>query len=223
MADVPQVKTVKDMAIDNFYTYELCSSASPFIPFYIGKGRGKRMYKHEKLALINNHKNKYLQRKILKILKEGNTIYYHKFNDNVSEEDALFCEETAIATFKGVGVKLCNLTEGGEGASLSEETKRKIGISNIGKHNAPKSLETRRQLSLSHIGKSFSEETKKRMSESRTGHIVTEEAREKSRQKQKGIPKSEETKLKMKEAIRQPLTEEHKKHISIALRKYYGS
>lgn len=109
-----------------FYTYELCSSITPWLPFYIGKGKEKRMYRHQYDALKGKCKNKHLQNKILKILKEGNTICYHKFNDNVSEEDAFKCEEIAIATFRSAGIKLCNMTDGGEGGIPNEKIRNKM-------------------------------------------------------------------------------------------------
>ncbi len=135
--------------MNNFYTYELCSSASPWLPFYVGKGFGNRMYVHKSKALKGTHYNKYLQNKILKILKEGNNIYYHKFNDNVSERIAFEVEKVAIETFRSIGVKLCNLTDGGEGLSGYKHTKKeiqKMSKNNKGKHTGPRSEEIKQKL-----------------------------------------------------------------------------
>jgi len=61
--------------MNEYYTYELCSSKTPTIPFYIGKGKGNRLNHHERRILKKyRFKNNYLKNKISKIIKEGNTI-----------------------------------------------------------------------------------------------------------------------------------------------------
>jgi hypothetical protein len=175
--------------MNNFYTYELCSSETPWLPFYIGKGKDDRMYVHEGKALKNTLGNKHLQRKILKILKEGNTIYYHKFNDNVSEEDALACEIVAIATFKNAGVKLCNITDGGEGGDWFT--------------NNPRKEEIRKNMSKSGKG---------RISPFKNKHH-TEETKNKQRIAYKNrLPISEETKKKISKATKGKNNPMYNKH-----------
>lgn len=56
----------------------------------------------------------------------------------------------------------------------SEEHKRKISESHIGKHH---SEETKKKLSESHTGKPLSEEHRKKLSESLTGRVFSEEHR----------------------------------------------
>jgi len=87
-------------------------------PFYIGKGKGLRRFK-------TNSRNRWWKYKVAKhgfvsdILKEFNT-----------NKEALEYEIEMIAFFKSEGIKLVNLSLGGEGScgvKASEETKRKIG------------------------------------------------------------------------------------------------
>jgi hypothetical protein len=171
--------------MNNFYTYELCSSETPWLPFYIGKGCGNRMHVHEYNALKDKCRNKHLQKRILRILNEGNKIYYHKFNDNVSEEDALKCEEIAIATFRSAGIHLCNMTNGGGNCILNEEARQKISKANKGKISKLR-------------GRTLSDETKKKISLAKCGHLVSLETRQKISKAKSGcigIPCSNETKL----------------------------
>ncbi len=125
------------MLNDNkFYIYILSNSKTPYIPFYVGKGTGRRLLIHERLSKLNKHCNRFLQNKILKILKEGNSIITLKVFDNISEEIAYLKEKELIIYYKSIGIELCNLTRGGDGGysivpwnkgiSLSEETKQKI-------------------------------------------------------------------------------------------------
>jgi hypothetical protein len=142
-----------------FYTYELCSSATPTIPFYIGKGKGNRMQCHAKNALRNKCCNKYLQRKILKILKEGNDVICNKITNDCSEDFAFEIEKEMIAYCKSVGIKLCNHTDGGEGSSgykHTEETKKQLKTYIPwckGKKLGPKSEESKKKQSISMKGK----------------------------------------------------------------------
>jgi hypothetical protein len=180
--------------MNNFYTYELCSSATPTIPFYIGKGKGNRMYFHEKNAIEKPNKHLYVLDKIRSILKEGNTIVYRKIIENVSEKEVFRWEVGRIVVLKVMGFKLCNLTNGGEGTvhfgcplgmlgkHHTNETKKKQ--SKAAKNRLPVSDETRRKISEGGKGKHSkplgpcSEETKKKISESLKNYIFTKEHKE---------------------------------------------
>jgi len=103
--------------MNTFYVYQLIDPRNN-LPFYIGKGNGKRMYHHVRLALkekISNG-NKYLFNKIKKIISLGFSIEYHKVIENVSEQEALVKEIELIKKYGMYPVGcLCNLTIGGEG------------------------------------------------------------------------------------------------------------
>lgn len=125
--------------MNNFYTYELCSSATPTIPFYIGKGKGNRIYDHKNNALKQRHNNIYLQNKILKILREGNSIVYRKIVENVSEKEAFRWEIGRIVVLRIMGFKLCNFTFGGTGGDTftncpnKEQHKKRIAAALVGR------------------------------------------------------------------------------------------
>ena len=121
-----------------YYVYSLKSSLDDTI-FYIGKGTGKRMYKHLSISMGNsllNQKNKHLYNKIKKLYNEGGKIIYDKLYENDIEDNVLKKEMyyiSELGTYHHVeGIKnghLLNLTKGGEGTSgykLSEETKKKM-------------------------------------------------------------------------------------------------
>lgn len=87
--------------------------------FYVGKGSGKRIDKHEKIALKINCKeykiNTHLYRKINHILQEGLKVIKIKFAHFEDEHLAHECEIWKIAKFGREN--LCNKTDGGEGTS----------------------------------------------------------------------------------------------------------
>jgi len=144
-----------------YYTYAYLREDRT--PYYIGKGKGNRIYKRNK-------------RKI-KTPKDKFRIIFLK--QNLTEEEAFKHEIYMIAVFGrkdlGTGI-LHNKTNGGEGASgairssefkenlrrinknkiLSKEHKEKLREANIGKNNP-------------NYGKSISKETKEKMRESRRG------------------------------------------------------
>ncbi len=100
-----------------YYVYQLINSINNEI-FYIGKGSGKRCYKHVVIAR-NNHcnkkKNPKLYNKIDKILFLNGDILVEKVYHTDDEVLALNYEKKLIAD---IGLKnLCNLTIGGEGTS----------------------------------------------------------------------------------------------------------
>jgi group I intron endonuclease len=90
-----------------------------------------------------------------------------------------------------------NLTLGGDGGKLSEETKRKIGIANGGENSSwfgkNHSEETKKKIGMGQIGKKYSEEAKRRISESRKKYVGENHP-------MYGRTHSEESKTKMKES-----------------------
>lgn len=76
-----------------------------------------------------------------------------------------------------------NLRKGGEGGSMTEESREKIRQATLGNKRA--------------LGKKHSEETKKRCGELRKGKTRSDETKRKMSQAQKGKKVSDETKLKL--------------------------
>lgn len=95
-----------------------------------------------------------------------------------------------------------------KGRSLSDDTKKKLSESRQGKGN-PHTEESKRKISISNLGKVHSEETKLKISLARTGTKASEETRKKLSQSRlgktsanKGISASAETKEKISRALR---------------------
>ena len=106
------------------------------LPFYVGKGKGTRMYSHEKMVSrgIIPHNNLFLFRKIKKIQNVGLSIIYKKIYEGMDDASALSVEMDEIKRIGrsnlGLG-PLCNLTDGGDGNSgkvVSEKTKCKMSL-----------------------------------------------------------------------------------------------
>ncbi len=130
--------------IDNkFYTYILSNSEMPDIPFYVGKGCGRRMYIHLIKAKKHKHYNIHLQNTILKLLRENKSIVYKKIIEDVSDSVATNKEIELIVYYKSIGIILCNMTDGGDGPagriawnkgiSPSKETIKKISDNSKGR------------------------------------------------------------------------------------------
>ena len=134
-------------------------------------------------------------------------------------------ERDMIALYDCISPKGYNLTEGGEGHHLSEETKIKISNARKG---IPRSEETKIKISNAQKGIPLSAETRLKMSEAKKGvkrGPHSEEHKRKISESNKGkpswnkgIPCSEETKIKISEVKkgkkRQPFSAEHKRKIS---------
>jgi len=108
---------------------------------------------------------------------------------DVDEELAFLVEQERISQLRMAGVRLCNLTDGGDGTSgwiKTPEWRKKIGAAHRWK---TVSEETKAKLSASAIGYRHSENAKAKMSASRLGMQNT-----------LGHKHSEETKQKMSEA-----------------------
>jgi len=113
--------------------YKYGSYEFDFEPFYVGKGKDKRWYDHIK---YNKHYNKFIYKKIKKILKEGfdinDIISKIKFINNIQEHKSFEIEKELIKEIGRFDVgngPLLNMTNGGEGVSgkiVSEKTKKKL-------------------------------------------------------------------------------------------------
>ena len=147
-----------------FYTYAHYKTGTGEI-FYIGKGKGNR-YKSK-----DCRKNEYWKRIVNKYGMTAEILAYWK-----TEKEALDHEKLLISSFRDMGYKLTNLTNGGEGLSglkFSEEHKHKLKIARQGKKpnlGNKHSKETKLLLSAKKIGnkisvgRKLSEETKSKMS-----------------------------------------------------------
>ena len=111
-----------------YYVYQLKTNDDEI--FYIGKGCGKRMYKHQQIAKgnsINKKKNPKLYNKINFVIDNGGYIITDVLFESLDESE---CHTKEVELIKQIGLEnLCNLTAGGEGTSgykLSDETRRKM-------------------------------------------------------------------------------------------------
>lgn len=171
-----------------FYVYLLIDGRTDVI-FYVGKGSGKRMYKHVVIARGNSvlcRRNPKLYNKIKSILANGSEVKYRMVLETDDEQEALNKE---VETIKFYGLEnLTNLTEGGEGTSFprgfTEEHRRRISEAKKGKTHkgVPRSPETREKIRVAlqgrkpgpgrvccWKGKRLPEEMKRKMSEAHKG------------------------------------------------------
>ena len=110
------------------YVYTLTDPRNG-MPFYVGKGVGRRCHFHAWEAK-NSDKPTYKLNKIRKIQSLGLDIVVNKVEENVSHEQAKELECFLIAEMRGFGIDLTNLTDGGDGRAgyvISEETRNKLG------------------------------------------------------------------------------------------------
>ena len=126
----------------HYYTYAYLREDKT--PYYIGKGKGNRLYKRGS--------------RVFAPPKDKSRIIFLK--KNLTEEEAFKHEIYMIDVFGrkdlGTGI-LHNLTDGGEGISnLSDETRKKMSEVKKGENNP-------------NYGKIFSEEHRKKLSEARKG------------------------------------------------------
>ncbi len=160
-----------------FYVYELRDPETG-IPFYVGKGKGDRMTRHERdvrtwTTFKCKQYNPHLFYKIKKILDKGLRVHHSKVFETEDEQIAFDKERELIALYRKAEVSLCNILDGGEGNCgghnpASEERKKKVGDALRG---VPKSVEHKEALRQAKLrnpvrawaGKTFSEEHKAKL------------------------------------------------------------
>ncbi len=129
------------MDIEKNYNVYLLIDPRTQLPFYVGKGKGKRYSQHIKefekqvdyFSRIYKFPNIQLSLKhlIFKELSELNLEYQHEVIDNLTEEEAFLLEEALIAWF---GRKVCgngiltNLLSGGKQSSINFDDQSLIEI-----------------------------------------------------------------------------------------------
>lgn len=194
------------MAEAKFYVY-VHRRADTGEVFYIGKGSGRR-------AWATQYRTDYWRR-----VKDKYGIVIEILEWFEKEEDAFRHETALIALHRAAGCRICNITNGGEGASgnvMPESAKVAISKAKTGRTRPPETEETRRRKSESakgrrmspeavaktvafHKGRKRSPETIAKMSASLkgkgVGRNVSEETRAKLSAKLKGRQISEETRL----------------------------
>lgn len=191
-----------------FYVYEHIRPDTNTI-FYVGKGKQDRGY-------TRNGRNPHWHH----VVNKADGFSVRMVAENVDEELAFLLEVERIDQLRRLGVKLCNMTDGGEGMSgyvPSDETRRKLSEALKG-HGV--SEETRQKLSEASKGYVPTEAARRKMSEAGKGRVVSEETRRKISNTWTGRkrgPMSEEQKLRLSEAHKgRVVSEETKRKIGVA-------
>jgi len=153
-----------------YYVYEHIRRDNGAV-FYVGKGKGKRAFD------AKNRNNKYWKRVVEKC--GGFDVKF--VAKDIDEELALLCEIERIDQLKRIGVKLTNLTNGGDGASgrfVSDEEKRGMSQRMSGKNNPMFGMTGEKNYMF---GKTHSLEIRKKLSEVNKNRKISEETRLKLR------------------------------------------
>jgi hypothetical protein len=174
-----------------FYVYEHIRPDTNEV-FYIGKGSKKR---------INSKKdrNKYWNNIVFKC---------NGFESNIlletdDEDFAFFVEEEVIDLYKKRGIKLSNLTNGGEGLSglkHSIEAKEKMRVHALNCIHLKHTEEAKEKIRKANTGVVFTEERKQKISVKAKGRKMPEHVKELHRNKR--FKHSSETLERMKEIQR---------------------
>src|SRR6266702_4430512 len=199
--------------------------------FYVGKGKGNRIYEHEiharQSACCPSHKTNVIR----KIWREGGKVVKKKLAFFEDEAHA-FLYEVALIFFMRPYDHLANLTDGGEGASgrthiCPEELKRKYSEMYKGKPRKPFSEEHRRNIAEAKKGLPLPEEAYRRGREAASSPANIERLRQFNELRAKGdLRHSEETIQRIVETRKSRgyrHSEETKQKISRANRGRMGS
>lgn len=193
-----------------FYVYQHVKADNGEV-FYVGKGMGRRAYD-------SYHRSKYWKNIVA---KHGVNVEFVKVN--ITEPESLELEISTIEKFRSQGLKIFNMTNGGDGTSgytHTEAHKQMMRMALSGEKNprygkegtrkgAVVTPETIEKLRSSHLGKKLPEEQRRKIQESTkkarqgiktlgmTGREHTEETKAKMRAKALGRKLSDESIAKM--------------------------
>jgi len=213
----------------NFYSYLLKKPNG--VPFYAGKGKGRRCFVHLKPWHLKHDSNKLKVNIIKKIRKGGEEPIVEIVKEDLTEDEAFQIETEQIKLYGRIedGGLLANMSDGGEGQSgyrFTDEVKRSLSQMFSGDKNP-------------FYGKKHSKESLEKIGDINRGKVLDDEWRKKLSESTKGRKKSEEHKKKIQMALKQrqkspeeiqrlielnksrkgiPLSEEHKLKLSLSQR-----
>lgn len=144
---------------------------------------------------------------------------FETFDKEKDHEHLLGVESNYMKVFNSTnrefGYNICSYSTDRTGIPHTEETKRKMSLSQMGKRVSDSTKEKLRQINL---GTKRSDATKKKMRNSRLGYQLSEESKDKVRQARLGKTHSEESLEKMRNIKlgkkMKPLSDETKEKIS---------
>ena len=191
------------------YVYTLTDPRNG-MPFYVGKGHGKRCEFHLDEAKYYTNRKSLKLNKIRKLLSIGMKPIITKVEENVSDAQAIDFECLLIAEMRDIGILLTNMTDGGDGAKGYKHTEENKRLASERQKNRvmteehkqkmrkPKSEEGRANIAKARLTTTYtpSNETKRKTSEAllgrpspMKGRKQSEEAKAKMRTWRKGRPK----------------------------------
>lgn len=160
-------------------------------PFYIGKGRGPRAYRHTCMCRASKRRT-HFYKKLNKLLEMGVKPQIVLLQENMSESAAFELEKWLITFFKRRcdGGCLCNHTLGGDGGAgykrrtpvtLQERENRRNAQLGI-KRRTPVTLQERENRRNAQLGKKFTEDHRNNISKSHQGIKRSPQSRRKQRE-----------------------------------------
>ena len=173
-----------NICMNCYYVY-IYYNPTTNLPFYVGKGKGDRLYSHlrETIETTDNMKKfNYINK-----LRKNNLVpVIVKFRENISENDAYNLEEELILKFGRKGFEsygvLTNICLGSRPPIIKGEAHHNYGKGFLTKHTD----ETKKKISESkkgkeswHKGRTKSPETKEKMSQGQKGRKKSEDHKQK--------------------------------------------